>query len=99
MESEDYKVFNNTKEQQLEIQGPEEKATLSYRFYKHNIAFMHTTVPSSMSGHGVGGILARAAFDYAKSLHKPVMVYCPFVASFLEKHPEFRSQLDKTYHA
>ncbi|MFB6457224.1 GNAT family N-acetyltransferase [Chitinophaga sp. Hz27] len=93
-----YNIVNNTKELQFEISEGMEKAILTYRFYKEDIAFMHTTVPAGLTGKGIATLLARAAFDYAKSLNKPVMVYCPFVASFLKKHPEYRVQLDRTFH-
>ncbi len=90
-------VTNNEQEQQFEYREGDEKATLVYRFYKKNIAFMHTTVPDALSGKGVGGQLAAYAFSYAKKLNKKVMVYCPFVGNYLKKHPELNEQLDKTY--
>ncbi|SHM73308.1 hypothetical protein SAMN05444266_110151 [Chitinophaga jiangningensis] len=93
-----YTVTNNTKEQQLEVTDGTDKATLTYRFYKNDIALMHTTVPASMGGKGIATRLAVAAFDLARELGKPVMVYCPFVASFLTKHPAYKAQLDKNYH-
>jgi predicted GNAT family acetyltransferase len=91
-------VVNNEKEQQFEILLDGEKASLTYRFYKKDIAFMHTTVPEAMAGKGIASTLAVAAFDYAKKHHKPVMVYCPFVAQFITKHPEYKQQLDPEYH-
>ena len=93
----DYTVINNEQEMQFEIEQDGEKAYLSYRFYKDDIALMHTLVPDALEGKGIGGALARAAFKYAKEHKKPVMVYCPFVAGFLQKHPEYESQLDPQY--
>ena len=93
-----YQVINNEKEQQFEIELDGEKASLVYRFYKKDIALMHTTVPKAMEGKGIASALAIAAFDYAKTHGKPVMVYCPFVAKFLTKHSEYNKQLDREYH-
>jgi len=93
-----YQVINNDKQQQFEIELDGEKATLLYRFYKKDIALMHTTVPKAMEGKGIASTLAIAAFDFAKAQKKPVMVYCPFVAKFLIKHPEYKGQLDQEYH-
>jgi predicted GNAT family acetyltransferase len=93
-----YEVINNEKQQQFEIELDGDKATLLYRFYKKDIALMHTTVPKAMEGKGIASALAIAAFDYAKAHSKPVMVYCPFVAKFLTKHTEYNSQLDREYH-
>ncbi|MHA4809055.1 GNAT family N-acetyltransferase [Flavitalea flava] len=89
-----YEVVNNEKEQQLEIFAEDNKAYLVYRMYKDSIAFMHTDVPDALEGKGIGSTLARAAFAYADSLKKPVLVYCPFVASWLLKHEEYKKQLD-----
>jgi|ERR1044072_9232485 predicted GNAT family acetyltransferase len=93
-----YTIVNNEKEMQFEIALEGEKAYLSYRFYKKDIAFMHTTVPKALEGRGIASALAREAFGYAAAHHKKVMVYCPFVAKFVKNHPEYRQQLDPEYH-
>jgi predicted GNAT family acetyltransferase len=93
-----YTIVNNEKELQFEIALEGEKAYLSYRFYKKDIAFMHTTVPKALEGRGIASALAREAFRYAAARHKKVMVYCPFVAGFVKNHPEYRQQLDPEYH-
>lgn len=93
----DIKITNNEKEQQLEYREGDALAVLVYRFYKKNIAFMHTTVPDALQGKGIASALAADAFAYAKLLKKKVMVYCPFVAGYLKKHPELNDQVDKSY--
>jgi len=98
MEPAQYAVINNEASQQLEVWIAGEAATLTYRYYKKDIAFMHTTVPAAMEGKGVATALAKEAFRLAASLKKPVMVYCPFVAGFVERHPEYRAQLDPQYY-
>ncbi len=98
MESAPYTVVNNEANQQLEVWLDGAVATLTYRFYKKDIAFMHTTVPAELEGKGVATALAKEAFRLATSLKKLVMVYCPFVAGFVERHPEYRSQLDPQYY-
>lgn len=81
----------------FEIHEGDEIAFLEYRFYKKDIAFMHTEVPKSMEGKGIASALAAYAFQYAKQIDKLVMVYCPFVAVYLKRHPELNEQLDKEY--
>ena len=93
-----YKIINNEQQMHFEIHEGDEIAFLEYRFYKKDIAFMHTLVPESMKGRGVASSLAAYAFQYAKEHKKPVMVYCPFVSSYIKRHPEVREQLDKEYH-
>jgi predicted GNAT family acetyltransferase len=93
----EYKIVNNAELMHFEIHEGNEIAFLEYRFYKNDIAFMHTEVPKSMEGKGVASALAVYAFKFAKEHQKPVMVYCPFVASYLKRHPELNGQLDKEY--
>ena len=94
-----YTIHNNEANQHFEIRESDEVAFLEYRFYKKSITFMHTLVPASMEGKGVASALAAYAFIYAKEHNMPVMVYCPFVSTYLKRHPELREQLDKEFHA
>jgi len=73
-------------------------AYLEYRFYKGNLALMHTLVPESRKGQGLASALAEYAFRYASEHNKKVMVYCPFVAAYVKRHPEVKDQLNKDYH-
>jgi uncharacterized protein len=93
-----YKINNNEALMHFEIREGDAIAYLEYRFYKKDIAFMHTEVPDSMAGRGVASALAAHAFAYAKQQKKKVMVYCPFVAVYLKRHSELKEQLDKEYY-
>src|SRR6187455_2964513 len=93
-----YKIINNEQLMHFEIHEGDEIAFLEYRFYKKNIALMHTFVPEDLRGNGLASALAAYAFKYARDHKKPVMVYCPFVSSYIKRHPELREHLDKEYH-
>jgi len=41
--------------------------------------------------------LAVYAFKYAKENNLPVIVYCPFVKTYLKGHPEYNVQLDPKF--
>lgn len=90
-------ITNNEALHRFETSINNEAAFLEYRFYKHDIALMHTLVPKPLEGKGIASALAKYAFAYAKEHNMPVMVYCPFVAAFLKRHPEYNSQVDKNY--
>lgn len=92
-----YTITNNQQQQRFETMVDNEVAFLEYRFYKKDIALMHTLVPTPLEGRGIASALAKYAFDYAKQHNLPVMVYCPFVATFLKRHPEYNQQVDKQY--
>jgi len=91
-------IRNNEQQMQFEYSKDGETARLEYRFYKKSIALMHTVVPAVMKGKGIASKLAENAFAYAKEKKKKVMIYCPFVASYVKKHPELRELIDRDYH-
>lgn len=97
MEHQQYIVTNNEKEQRFEIHEENELAYLEYRYYKNDIALMHTFVPETLEGKGMASALAHYALDWAREHKKPVMVYCPFVAAYLKRHPEETDIVDKNY--
>jgi len=92
-----YKVINNTAQQQFEIHTEDNVAVLVYRFYKNDMALMHTDVPEALGNRGIASTLAKFALDWAKENNKKIMVYCPFVASYLKRHPEYNTLVDKNY--
>lgn len=94
---ENYTITNNEKEHRFETLVDGELAILEYRFYKGDIAMMHTFVPEKLGSKGVASALAKFALEHAKTNKLPVMVYCPFVGAFLKKHPEYNVLLDKKY--
>jgi uncharacterized protein len=97
MEKKEYSVNNNEKEQRLEIREQNELAYLEYRYHKEDIALMHTFVPDPLEGKGVASSLARYALEWAREKGKRVIVYCPFVAAYLKRHPEYNDIVDKIH--
>ena len=51
---------------------------------------MHTEVPRSAAGHGVGDALVRAALAFAREQGQRVIATCPYVQAWLRKHPDER---------
>jgi uncharacterized protein len=85
---ESFIVTNNEQRQQFQILIDGEIAYLEYRLHDGMIVLMHTDVPEQFGGRGIGSALAAAAFDYARAHHLKVKVYCPFVLTYLKRHPE-----------
>ena len=93
----DLPVTVNEKQMHFEIHTEGETAFIEYRFYEDDIALMHTLVPDKISGKGVASSLAKYALEWAKEHQKKVMVYCPFVAEYLKRHPEYDNLIDKSH--
>jgi len=86
--NEPFSIFNNEQRQQFQVQVDDEIAFLEYRIYEGMIVLMHTEVPDKLGGRGIASALAKYGLDYARAHHLPVKVYCPFVQSWLKRHPE-----------
>jgi uncharacterized protein len=83
------KIFNNEQRQQFQLHLDRSIASLEYRMNDGMIVLMHTEVPENLGGRGIGSALAQFALDYARANHLPVKVYCPFVTTFVKRHPEY----------
>jgi predicted GNAT family acetyltransferase len=95
MDKKPYAVINNEKNLRFEISEVQEIAYLEYRYFKKAIALMHTLVPEALNGKGIAYALAHYAFEWARGNRKRVIVYCPFVAAYLKRHPEYNDIVDK----
>lgn len=74
---------------EADIEG--QKAFAIYQKDGDQITFVHTEVPSALEGQGIGSRLAQVALDDAKEKGLSVVPACPFIASYIEDHPEYQS--------
>jgi uncharacterized protein len=86
-------IVNNERQEQFQASVDGEIAYMEYRFKDDMIVLMHTDVPDRLSGKGIATSLAAFAFKYAKEKGLKVKVYCPFVLTFVKRHPELGGQL------
>ena len=76
---------------------PEGMAYLAYApAGRATIDLQHTIVPPEAQGRGVGTSLAAAAFDYARTEGLQVIPSGPFVAAWLDDHPDGRDVVADT---
>lgn len=69
--------------------GEEVIGFIDYRLHGDVVTMVHTEVDEAHSGQGHAGTLARSALDDARSRGLTVVPSCPYVASYIEKHPEY----------
>jgi len=67
-----------------------------YRSVRGRRILFHTEVDPSIEGRGVGSRLVSGALDDIRARGLTLTVKCPFVAAFLERHPEYRDLLAGT---
>ena len=64
------------------------EAELVYQVRGGHIFLVHTEVPESLGGRGIGGRLVRAAVLRAESDHLTIVAWCPFARRWLKEHPD-----------
>jgi predicted GNAT family acetyltransferase len=51
--------------------------------------FTHTEIDDAYEGRGLGSVLVRTALDSARSRGLSVRPDCPFVRSYIARHPDY----------
>ena len=82
-------VENNATAHRFEAVVDGRTAFLNYQRHGGVLTLVHTEVPPELEGRGIASSLARAALDYAREQRLRVAPRCPFVATYLERHPEY----------
>ena len=52
------------------------------------IDLRHTFTPPAARGKGIAGAMVKAALEYAREAGLRVIPTCPYIAAYIEKHPE-----------
>ena len=65
-------------------------AFAQYELHGSVADFVHTETVRGHSGRGLGSALVREALEDARRRGWQVRPYCPFVRSYIGKHPEYR---------
>lgn len=66
-----------------------------YRLAPDRIIFTHTEVDPALEGRGIGSDLARGALDDARERGLRVTPLCPFIRSFIGRHPAYAELVDR----
>jgi predicted GNAT family acetyltransferase len=60
-----------------------------YRSFADRIALIHTEVSPSVEGRGLGARLVAGALDDIRTRGLHVVPICPFVSSYISRHPDY----------
>jgi predicted GNAT family acetyltransferase len=53
------------------------------------VVLIHTETDQAYEGRGIGSALARGALDDIRTRGEKVEPQCPFIASYIKRHPEY----------
>jgi predicted GNAT family acetyltransferase len=63
---------------------------ITYRRARGALVLLHTEVLPAFEGKGVGGHLASGALDLIRQRGEKIRIVCPFVAGYVDRHPEYQ---------
>lgn len=82
-------IRDNPAASRYETRIGDQVAVLEYEFDgAKQIALIHTEVPSALEGRGIAGKIVRFALDDARARGLEVIPVCPYVVSYLKRHPD-----------
>ena len=56
--------------------------------------FVHTEIDPAFEGKGLGSALAKGVLDAERALGEPVVPLCPFIRSYIDRHPDYADLVD-----
>jgi len=86
-------VRDNPTHHRFELDVDGHLAVAYYKLSPGEITFTHTEVPPELGGRGIGSKIASGALDLVRSRGLNVVAECPFIAGFIDKHPEYSDLL------
>ena len=65
----------------------------AYVRHPDHLNFTHTEIGGEYGGRGLGGTLVKGALADVRAKGLRIVASCPFVKSYVEKHPEYQDLL------
>ena len=86
-------VRDNAARHRFELDADGHVAFSEYKRDGNLLTVMHTEVPAALNGRGIGSALVRGLLDIARAQKLKVKPLCPFVKSYIAKHPQYADLL------
>lgn len=89
-----FTVTDNPTESRYELHdGDDLVGVAGYRLDGDVVTFTHTEVADAYEGQGAGSQLAREALDDSRDRGRQVVARCPFIAGWIQRHPDYADLL------
>ena len=66
---------------------------VEYMIMGNKIFLTHTEVPVELEGKGIGSKIVKLALEEVESRGLKLIPLCPYVASYIKRHPEWKRVL------
>ncbi len=88
-ESAQPEVVHEPEQNRFAIHAEGGTAVLDYQLFEDKVVYTHTGVPPALEGKGIGSRLVKAGLNWAHGEGLRVVPVCTFVASYIQRHPEY----------
>jgi hypothetical protein len=89
----DLKIENNALASRFELSLNGGLAVLDYRTAGDTIFLLYVEVPAAEQGRGIAASLSHAALEFARDSGLKVVARCPYIATYIRRHPELLPRL------
>ena len=86
----DYTIINNKDKSRFELALDGKISMVEYKLFEGGISLNHTEVPPELEGKGIASALAKHVLEYAKANNLKVLPLCPFIYTYISRHPEYK---------
>jgi len=70
-----------------------EKAFVKYKEQGGVFNLLHTETSPPLEGKGAGSAVVQKTLEYLRENGKKIITTCPFVRTYIERHPEWNDML------
>lgn len=91
------KIKENTEKKRFEAEVENRMALIEYIRAEDKMYLTHTEVPTELEGKGIASSMAKQVLQQIKDENLKLVPLCPFIASYIKRHPEWKEILAKGY--
>ncbi|MDR2123259.1 MAG: N-acetyltransferase [Flavobacteriaceae bacterium] len=90
-----YKLVDNAEKHQYEFHIEGFTPKIEYIKVRDEIYLPHTEVPRELEGRGIASDLVEQVLKDIEEKELKVIPLCPFVAGYIQKHPDWKRLVKK----
>jgi len=88
-----YTIHHHPERNRFETEVDEQLCVLDYRINDGIVSMDRVYVPKPVEGRGIAAAITRSALDHARESGWRVIPNCPYVRSWIERHPDYQDLL------
>lgn len=93
----EFKIRENIEKKRFETEVENKIALIEYIRAEDKMYLTHTEVPTELEGKGIASSMAKQVLQQIKDENLKLVPICPFIASYIRRHPEWKEILAKGY--